>query len=105
MNFLASPPLVVAYALTGTMKTDLYNDPLGFDSEGAAIYLSDIWPSSQDIQELIAQNVDAGMFNTSYSSVFDGDENNALKQIGELIESGLDAKNFLNDILVLIYLF
>ena len=75
MNFLASPPLVVAYALTGTMKTDLYNDPLGFDSEGAAIYLSDIWPSTQDIQKLIAQNVDASMFNASYSSVFDGDEN------------------------------
>ena len=75
MNFLASPPLVVAYALTGTMKTDLYNDPLGFNSEGTAIYLSDIWPNTQDIQELIAQNVDASMFNASYANVFDGDEN------------------------------
>ncbi|MDX1563243.1 MAG: aconitate hydratase AcnA, partial [Gammaproteobacteria bacterium] len=75
MNFLASPPLVVAYALAGTLKLDLYNDPLGQDGEGEPVYLRDIWPSSQEIHDLIATNVDAEMFSQSYASVFDGDEN------------------------------
>jgi len=75
MNFLASPPLVVAYALAGSMKVDLYKDPLGKDSDGKDVFLKDIWPSSKEIHELIAANVNADMFSTSYAAVFDGDEN------------------------------
>ena len=75
MNFLASPPLVVAYALAGTIRLDLYKDPLGRDRNGKDVYLRDIWPSSREIHELIAANVDADMFKKSYAAVFDGDEN------------------------------
>jgi aconitate hydratase len=75
MNFLASPPLVVAYALAGNMAVDLYNDPLGTDSAGEPVYLRDIWPSSQEIQDLIRANIDSGMFQQSYAGVFAGDDN------------------------------
>ena len=74
MNFLASPPLVVAYALAGTMNTDLYKDPLGQDAEGNDVFLKDIWPSSREIQETIAGSIDFGMFQKSYENVFEGDE-------------------------------
>ena len=75
MNFLASPPLVVAYALAGNMHADLYREPLGEDTDGDPVYLRDIWPSSREIQDLIADNIDAGMFADSYAGVFEGDEN------------------------------
>ncbi|NNC64644.1 MAG: aconitate hydratase, partial [Gammaproteobacteria bacterium] len=75
MNFLASPPLVVAYALAGNMHLDLYKDPLGEDDEGNPVYLRDIWPTTREIQDVIATNIDADMFQRSYSGVFDGDEN------------------------------
>ena len=75
MNFIASPPLVVAYALAGNMDVDLYNEPLGQDQEGNAVYLRDIWPSPHEVQDLISKNIDAKMFARSYSGVFDGDEN------------------------------
>ncbi len=75
MNFLASPPLVVAYALAGNMRADLHRDPLGEDGDGNPVYLRDIWPSSREIHELISENIDAGMFAASYAGVFDGDEN------------------------------
>ncbi|MFL2547080.1 MAG: aconitate hydratase AcnA [Candidatus Rariloculaceae bacterium] len=75
MNFLASPPLVVAYALAGNMNIDLYNDPLGNDNDGLPVYLRDIWPTSAEIHDLISRNVTAEMFQSSYSGVFDGDEN------------------------------
>jgi aconitate hydratase len=75
MNFLASPPLVVAYALAGNMAVDLYNDPLGTDSAGEPVYLRDIWPSSQEIQDLIRANIDSGMFQQSYAGDFAGDDN------------------------------
>ena len=75
MNFLASPPLVVAYALAGNMKVDLYKDPLGEDAAGNPVYLKDIWPSSREIHDLIAANLDSAMFKSSYAHVFDGDEN------------------------------
>ncbi|HEY8521351.1 MAG TPA: aconitate hydratase AcnA [Gammaproteobacteria bacterium] len=75
MNFLASPPLVVAYALAGNMKVDLMNDPLGHDASGKPVYLRDIWPSSREIQDLIARNVTSEMFAKNYASVFEGDEN------------------------------
>ena len=75
MNFLASPPLVVAYALAGTMDADLYNDPLGTDTDGNPVYLKDIWPSQREIYDMIAANIDSSMFKSSYGSVFAGDEN------------------------------
>ena len=74
MNFLASPPLVVAYALAGNLKKDLYNDPLGHDADGRPVYLEDVWPSSREIYDLIAANVDSAMFKSSYASVFEGDD-------------------------------
>jgi aconitate hydratase len=75
MNFLASPPLVVAYALAGTMHLNLLNDPLGNGTDGKPVYLRDIWPSQKEIQEFIARNIDSGMFKSSYGSVFAGDRN------------------------------
>jgi aconitate hydratase len=74
MNYLASPPLVVAYALAGTMDIDLLNDPLGQDESGGDVYLHDIWPSSQEIAYTIEQAVQSDMFRSSYEQVFDGDE-------------------------------
>jgi hypothetical protein len=80
MNFLASPPLVVAYALAGNVKLDLFKEPLGNDTQGKPVYLKDIWPSTREIHDLIAANVTSTMFKSSYASVFDGDENwNGLK--------------------------
>ena len=73
MNYLASPPLVVAYALVGRMDVDLINDPLGDDLEGNPVYLKDLWPSQQEIQETIAGSVDAEMFRAGYSGVLEGD--------------------------------
>ena len=75
MNYLASPPLVVAYALAGKMDVNLPSDPLGDDANGNPVYLRDIWPDSKEIQEAIAQNIDSGMFKSSYDSVFAGDKN------------------------------
>ncbi len=73
MNYLASPPLVVAYALVGTMDTDLVNDPLGVDTSGHPVHLADIWPTSREIQETIDATVTASMFEKAYAAVFDGD--------------------------------
>ncbi len=75
MNFLASPPLVVAYALAGTMNFDLLEDSLGNDETGNPVYLRDIWPSSQEIEEVVRNAVQAEMFAAGYASVFDGDLN------------------------------
>ena len=74
MNYLASPPLVVAYALAGSLKVDLAKDPLGVDKAGNPVYLRDIWPSSHDIQSTIDASVTSDMFRKSYASVFKGDE-------------------------------
>jgi aconitate hydratase len=74
MNYLASPPLCVAYALAGTMDVDLYEDPLGVGSDGQPVYLRDIWPSEQEVHELIEEAVQSDMFRKSYGEVFDGDE-------------------------------
>ena len=73
MNYLASPPLVVAYALAGRMDVDLINDPIGDDLEGNPVYLKDLWPSQQEIQTAIAGAVDAEMFRAGYSGVLEGD--------------------------------
>ena len=73
-NYLASPPLVVAYALAGTMACDLYNEPLGTDSDGQPVYLSDIWPSQHEIADLVRGNISAEMYRKHYANVFEGDE-------------------------------
>jgi aconitate hydratase len=75
MNFLASPPLVVAYALAGTVDIDLTREPLGTDKDGKPVHLADVWPSDTEIQELAARSIDSQMFRHSYASVFKGDEN------------------------------
>ncbi len=74
MNYLASPPLVVAYALAGSMDVDLYNDPLGPDKDGNDVFMKDIWPSSAKIEEVIASAITSEMFTNDYSDVFAGDE-------------------------------
>ena len=71
-NWLASPPLVVAYALAGTTRIDLSTDPLGEDSDGAPVYLRDIWPTNAEIDSVV-QTVSTDMFRTQYGAVFDGD--------------------------------
>ncbi len=74
MNYLASPPLVVAYALAGRMDTDIQNDPLGQDLEGNDVYLRDLWPSQSEIHDTIRSSVNSAMFKKTYGSVFDGEE-------------------------------
>lgn len=74
MNYLASPPLVVAYALAGSMLVDLYNDPLGQDQQGKDVYLRDIWPSNKEIQDVIRTCLTPDMFTKRYGNVFEGDE-------------------------------
>ncbi|WP_375481453.1 aconitate hydratase [uncultured Jatrophihabitans sp.] len=74
MNYLASPPLVVAYALAGSMDVDLINDPIGQDEDGANVFLHDIWPSPQEIQETIDSAIASEMFSKDYADVFAGDE-------------------------------
>lgn len=74
MNYLASPPLVIAYALAGTMDLDFASEPLGRDREGNDVFLTDIWPSAQEVEETIASTIDRGMFTDGYSDVFAGDE-------------------------------
>jgi aconitate hydratase len=74
MNYLASPPLVVAYALAGSMDVDLVTEPLGTDANGAPVYLHDVWPSPAEVQQVIDTAVSAEMFAKDYADVFAGDE-------------------------------
>lgn len=74
MNFLASPPLVVAYAIAGTMDLNLTTDPIGQDKDGTDVFLKDVWPTAAEIQETIAGTIDSKMFGDSYASVFAGDK-------------------------------
>ncbi|RZU53102.1 aconitate hydratase [Krasilnikovia cinnamomea] len=74
MNYLASPPLVVAYALAGTMDIDLVNEPLGTGSDGQPVFLADIWPSAKEIEDVIGSAIGATAFSDAYSDVFAGDE-------------------------------
>ncbi len=74
MNYLASPPLVVAYALAGSMDVDLYHDPLGQDEDGNDVFMKDIWPSAAEVEEVIASAITSEMFTNDYSDVFAGDE-------------------------------
>ena len=72
LNYLASPPLVVAYALAGSITRDLVNEPLGKGSDGAPVYLRDVWPSNREIQEIMAQALSPEMFHSRYGNVFEG---------------------------------
>ena len=74
MNYLASPPLCVAYALAGTMDVDLYDEPLGEDDHGRPVYLKDLWPSAEEVAQTVQEAVQSDMFRKSYGEVFDGDE-------------------------------
>ena len=74
-NYLASPPLVVAYALAGSVQKDLTREPLGTGSDGKPVYLKDIWPTSQEIQKFIIENITRAMFKSRYADVFKGDRN------------------------------
>ncbi|WP_178020261.1 aconitate hydratase AcnA [uncultured Paenibacillus sp.] len=87
-NYLASPPLVVAYALAGTVNIDLQNDPIGYDRDNQPVYLKDIWPSSAEIKEAIGQSVSPEMFRSKYEHVFTQNErwNSISVPQGELYE-------------------
>ncbi|GAA1626052.1 MULTISPECIES: aconitate hydratase AcnA [Brevibacterium] len=74
MNYLASPPLVIAYALAGTMDFDFENQPLGQDKDGVDVYLKDLWPSPEEVQAVIDSSISTDMFDTEYGRIFDGDE-------------------------------
>jgi aconitate hydratase len=73
-NYLASPPLVVAYALAGRMDLDITTEPLGLDADGAAVHLRDIWPTNEEIKDVVAEAVRADMFTKNYADVFTGDK-------------------------------
>jgi len=74
LNYLASPPLVVAYALAGSMDVDLFKEPLGTGSDGEPVYLRDIWPSSAEVDQVVRDAIESAMFTSRYSDVFSGDE-------------------------------
>ncbi|WP_279586773.1 aconitate hydratase [Aeromicrobium yanjiei] len=74
MNYLASPPLVIAYALAGSMDVDLFNEPLGQDQDGNDVFMKDIWPSPQEVEDVIASSIDSDTFSREYADVFAGDE-------------------------------
>ncbi|MGB8879804.1 MAG: aconitate hydratase AcnA, partial [Solirubrobacteraceae bacterium] len=88
MNYLASPPLCVAYAIAGTMDIDLYDEPLGEDRHGEPVFLADIWPSAAEVAATVDEAVQSDMFHKSYGEVFDGDERwNSLEvPTGELFD-------------------
>jgi aconitate hydratase len=87
-NYLASPPLVVAYALAGRVDIDLVHEPLGSDSNGKGVFLKDIWPSAEEVQSAVNKSVRAEMFHKEYSEVFQGDErwNSVKVPTGDLFE-------------------
>ncbi len=84
-NFLASPPLVVAYALAGRVDLDLLNEPLGQDQNGQPVYLREIWPTNQEIQQAVAQAVQPGMFKEKYANVFSGNPTWNAIEFGEAV--------------------
>jgi aconitate hydratase len=88
MNYLASPPLVVAYALAGTMNIDLYNDPIGQDNKGNDVFLKDIWPSQQEIQDVVLKSVNREEFTETYAEVYKGEDQwlNLASPEGQLFE-------------------
>jgi len=74
MNYLASPPLVIAYALAGSMDADLLGEPLGTDADGVPVHLSDIWPSPKEVAAVVDGSIESAMFRSSYADIFAGDE-------------------------------
>ena len=90
MNYLASPPLVVAYAIAGSMDCDIANEPLGSGTDGQPVYLRDIWPSSEEVAAVVSESIAADMFEKSYAEVFQGDERWAALEVpqGERYEWG-----------------
>jgi aconitate hydratase len=92
-NFLASPPLVVAYSLAGNMNVDLYNDALGQDQDGNDVYMKDIWPTQQEIYDVVGSSIDSEMFRASYGKVFEGDANwqNVDSTSGDIYEWAADS--------------
>jgi aconitate hydratase len=93
MNFLASPPLVVAYAIAGTLDIDLTCEPIGVGSDGKPVMLADIWPTDREVSETVLRSIDSQMFRQSYSSVFTGDSNWAAIKIPEGKLYAWDAKS------------
>jgi aconitate hydratase len=75
MNFLASPPLVIAYALAGSMHTDLLREPLGTDGDGKPVFLKDIWPTEQEIDDVVGASLQSEMFHEGYADLYHGDDN------------------------------
>jgi aconitate hydratase len=83
MNYLASPPLVVAYALAGTMDVDLYTEPIGEAADGEPVYLRDLWPTSGEVAQVVADAMESSMFAKDYADVFSGDERWRSISVGE----------------------
>jgi aconitate hydratase len=92
-NYLASPPLVVAYALAGSVQKDLTTEPLGTGSDGKPVYLKDIWPTSQEVQKFVAENITRDMFKSRYADVFKGDKNWQAINSGTGLTYGWDGKS------------
>ncbi len=92
-NYLASPPLVVAYALAGTVTRDLSSEPLGIGSDGQPVYLKDIWPSNQEVQQFITENISRDLFKSKYADVFRGDERWQSIKSGTGLTYGWDDKS------------
>jgi aconitate hydratase len=97
-NYLASPPLVVAFALAGTVDLDLARDPLGKGKDGQPVYLSDIWPTSQEVLEAVQQNVQPVLFAASYAAVYNGNPTwNAIPASGSSLYTWQPASNYLKE--------
>jgi aconitate hydratase len=97
-NYLASPPLVVAYAIAGTVDVDLANDPIGEDGDGEPVYLRDIWPTQAEIDEIVAASVSSDQFERQYSSVFEGaDEWKAIEVTGGALFDWSDASTYIQE--------
>ncbi|WBT38545.1 MULTISPECIES: aconitate hydratase AcnA [Hyphomicrobium] len=92
-NYLASPPLVVAYALAGTVARDLSTEPLGTGSDGKPVYLKDIWPTNQEVQKFIAENISRDLFKSKYADVFHGDDRWRTIKAGAGLTYGWDDKS------------
>lgn len=92
-NYLASPPLVVAYALAGSVQKDLTTEPIGIGSDGQPVFLKDVWPSSQEIQQFITENITRDLFKARYADVFKGDENWQRIFTGEGLTYGWDGSS------------
>jgi aconitate hydratase A / 2-methylisocitrate dehydratase len=93
MNYLASPPLCVAYAIAGTMDIDLYDQPLGEDERGEPVFLKDVWPSEAEVHRTIEEAVQSDMFRKSYSEVFEGDERWASLEVPTGASFGWDQRS------------